>query len=304
MGNCPSQVKEKHIWQHVPIKSEIRARLQSASPSTRWTELDDVKKLLKGSRSCSVSPTRSPSNTLPIPKKASVETRTGLEVSQSVSGQYDTTVLSSALPSYMWTGTLPSGSYHTNPNNLSPTASPSSMTGQRSRCFYRVSITLGSNVYGVQNNLASTSSTILTSTGVNSLAGTGEANPLHLTLPPCRPFVPVATSRSQNDDVLLKDYKFLLLEKENIPVKKDTELLIMSKDSGKQFTSAPSRTRGGKGMSDLLHWSSSNGFTNRSFVYRCSCLCYRLLSLEPWELPGSCASWESSLLPPTQSTKV
>ncbi|KAG6937406.1 collagen, type XVII, alpha 1, partial [Chelydra serpentina] len=29
-------------------ESEIRVRLQSASPSTRWTELDDVKRLLKG----------------------------------------------------------------------------------------------------------------------------------------------------------------------------------------------------------------------------------------------------------------
>ncbi|XP_056623114.1 putative lysozyme-like protein [Triplophysa dalaica] len=56
-------------------ESEIRARLQSASPSTRWTELDDVKRLLKGSRSGSISPPRSPTNTLPIPKKASVETR-------------------------------------------------------------------------------------------------------------------------------------------------------------------------------------------------------------------------------------
>jgi len=39
------------------------------------TELDDVKRLLKGSRSGSISPPRSPTNTLPIPKKASVDTR-------------------------------------------------------------------------------------------------------------------------------------------------------------------------------------------------------------------------------------
>lgn len=40
------------------------------------TELDDVKKLLKG-RSCSVSPTRSSnaSINLPVPKKATVETK-------------------------------------------------------------------------------------------------------------------------------------------------------------------------------------------------------------------------------------
>lgn len=39
------------------------------------TELDDVKRLLKGSRSGSISPPRSPTSTLPIPKKASVDTR-------------------------------------------------------------------------------------------------------------------------------------------------------------------------------------------------------------------------------------
>ncbi|GAA6064796.1 collagen, type XVII, alpha 1a isoform X1, partial [Tachysurus ichikawai] len=85
-------------------ESEIRARLQSASPSTRWTELDDVKKLLKG-RSSSSSPPRSPTNTLPIPKKASVDTRI-----ESHSG-YDSTILESAYNGY---------GYHTNPNNLSP----------------------------------------------------------------------------------------------------------------------------------------------------------------------------------------
>lgn len=47
------------------------------------TELDDVKRLLKGSRSASCSPTRSPSSTLPIPKKAVVETKMVTESSQS-----------------------------------------------------------------------------------------------------------------------------------------------------------------------------------------------------------------------------
>lgn len=37
--------------------------------------MDDVKRLLKGSRSASVSPTRNSSNTLPIPKKGTVETK-------------------------------------------------------------------------------------------------------------------------------------------------------------------------------------------------------------------------------------
>lgn len=47
------------------------------------TELDDVKRLLKGSRSASCSPTRSSSSTLPIPKKAVVETKMVTESSQS-----------------------------------------------------------------------------------------------------------------------------------------------------------------------------------------------------------------------------
>ncbi|GCB83742.1 hypothetical protein scyTo_0024319, partial [Scyliorhinus torazame] len=56
-------------------ESAIRARLQSASPSGQWTELGDVKRLLKSSRSASISPPRSTTNTLPYPKKAVVETK-------------------------------------------------------------------------------------------------------------------------------------------------------------------------------------------------------------------------------------
>lgn len=40
----------------------------------------------------------------------------------TVSGSYDTTILDSALPSYMWTSTLPAGSsmggYHNNMNGM------------------------------------------------------------------------------------------------------------------------------------------------------------------------------------------
>uniref|UniRef100_A0A3B3XZR4 Uncharacterized protein n=1 Tax=Poecilia mexicana TaxID=48701 RepID=A0A3B3XZR4_9TELE len=71
-------------------ESEIRARLQSASPSAgRWAELEDVKKLLKG-RSSSVSPTRSSASvTLPVPKKASVETKTVSVATQSASTLFE-----------------------------------------------------------------------------------------------------------------------------------------------------------------------------------------------------------------------
>uniref|UniRef100_A0A8C4N3X8 Uncharacterized protein n=1 Tax=Eptatretus burgeri TaxID=7764 RepID=A0A8C4N3X8_EPTBU len=62
-------------------ESQIRQRLQSSSPATRWSELDDVKRLTRGSRSTSISPPRGRSSkgeanrTLPIPKKAKVEAR-------------------------------------------------------------------------------------------------------------------------------------------------------------------------------------------------------------------------------------
>lgn len=53
-------------------------------PLLAGTELDDVKKLLKG-RSSSVSPTRSSSAsvTVPVPKKATVETQTISVAAQS-----------------------------------------------------------------------------------------------------------------------------------------------------------------------------------------------------------------------------
>jgi collagen type XVII alpha len=38
---------------------------------------------------------------------------------------------------------------------------------------------------------------------------------------------------------LHKDCKFLILEKDNTPAKKEMELLIMTKDSGKVFTASP-----------------------------------------------------------------
>ncbi len=40
------------------------------------------------------------------------------------------------------------------------------------------------------------------------------------------------------DEVSGKDLKFVLIEKENAPVRKETERLVMAKDTGKQFMSA------------------------------------------------------------------
>lgn len=47
------------------------------------------------------------------------------------------------------------------------------------------------------------------------------------------------TTSVQSDDLLHKDCKFLILEKDNVPAKKEMELLIMTKDSGKVFTATP-----------------------------------------------------------------
>lgn len=46
----------------------------------------------------------------------------------------------------------------------------------------------------------------------------------------------LTATRSQAEDAYKKDYKFMVSEKENVPVKRDAEMLIMAKDSGKQFT--------------------------------------------------------------------
>lgn len=98
------------------------------------TELDDVKRLLKGSRSGSISPPRSPTNTLPIPKKASVDmrhdsqsgnthslTRTDIPVihTHSTAKSLDTSTCLSGFDGSV----LDAGfsGYYTNPNNLSYT---------------------------------------------------------------------------------------------------------------------------------------------------------------------------------------
>uniref|UniRef100_A0AAQ4QEP5 COHA1 n=1 Tax=Gasterosteus aculeatus aculeatus TaxID=481459 RepID=A0AAQ4QEP5_GASAC len=410
-------------------ESEIRARLQSASPSaSRWTELDDVKKLLKG-RSCSVSPTRSSSAsvTLPVPKKASVETKTISVASQSgltsfgsgvrsagfqtidtsgffdtgltseqfdsgvkpghydvtlksgqhdtgvksghygvglksgqydtgvksgqydtslKSGQYDTTVrsaqydtgvrsaqydtgvrsaqydtgvrsalydtsvrsaqydtgvrsaqydtgvrsaqydtgvrsaqydtgvrsvqydtsvrsgqydtLDATLPTFSWsTTTLPSASttviagntsssyaYQGGTNNMAGGTSPVGLTSPSSL-----------SVYGFQNNLASTSPSVLTTSGGNvhaTVGGYGVQKNLSNGGGGVVSSGVSTTTRSQADDSYKKDYKFLVSDKENAPVKRDAEMLILAKDSGKHFTSSSVQMGGGSISGDSM----------------------------------------------------
>lgn len=55
----------------------------------------------------------------------------------------------------------------------------------------------------------------------------------------------LSATRSQTEDAYKKDYKFVIADKENVPAKRDTEMLILAKDSGKQFTSSSGGQIGG-----------------------------------------------------------
>uniref|UniRef100_A0A8C8A0W2 Uncharacterized protein n=1 Tax=Oryzias sinensis TaxID=183150 RepID=A0A8C8A0W2_9TELE len=212
-------------------ESEIRARLQSASPPARWTELDDVKRLLRGNRSTSTSPPQSPNNTLPIPKKASVETRT---LSDSSPDQYNG----------MWSGDAGVGGYgyNTNPNNFSTTAPLYQSGVQNNLTLGSPSVNTGlpasgsAPVYGVQNNLGGTSQPVYFPPGSGPQIVYGvQKNVSGSSSSAARP------SSSANHEALGKDSNFVLIEKENAPIKKETERLVMDKDTGKQFmTAAPS----------------------------------------------------------------
>ena len=79
---------------------------------------------------------------------------------------------------------------------------------------------------------------------------------------------------SQGDDILRKDCKFLLLEKENAPAKKEMELLIMTKDSGKVFSASTTGLNGGNffssGHVDMLRaekWKLITGGVQSSGHY-------------------------------------
>ena len=57
--------------------------------------------------------------------------------------------------------------------------------------------------------------------------------------------ITVRPSSPINDESPGKDFKFVLIEKENAPVKKETERLVMTKDTGKQFMSTAHATTSG-----------------------------------------------------------
>ncbi|XP_055503110.1 collagen alpha-1(XVII) chain-like [Leucoraja erinacea] len=240
-------------------ESAIRARLQSASPNGRWTELEDVKRLLKGSRSASTSPPRSAPSTLPYPKKAVVETKMVTANSQSVSGRYDTALVDSALPTYNWTSTVPPGSSSVGlreyRNNLATTGMQMyNTTGSTSVTAHNVhknkaaspsAASVGMTtvtVQGLPNNLVANS---------NPLAGMAQTVGTHTQVLGVQKNQvsnsTVGTSGNSStamalgtDGMLDKDYRFVLLDKEKAPSTREAQLLIMAKDSGKLFTTVSS----------------------------------------------------------------
>uniref|UniRef100_A0A3P9DRR9 Uncharacterized protein n=1 Tax=Maylandia zebra TaxID=106582 RepID=A0A3P9DRR9_9CICH len=99
-------------------------------------------------------------------------------------------------------------------------------------------------VYGFQNNLAPTSASVLTTRyGVQKNVTNGGSG--------ISTGVSTAT-RSQTDDAYKKDYKFVVSEKENVPAKRETDMLILAKDTGKQFTSSGIHVGGGSLSGDSI----------------------------------------------------
>ncbi|KAI3362716.1 hypothetical protein L3Q82_001780 [Scortum barcoo] len=193
------------------------------------------------------------------------------------SGQYDT--LDATLPTFSWsTSTLPSTSttvvagnsssytYQMGTNNMgggsSPIGltSPSSLSGE-TELLLNMTCEMcsclqwfGLYFYGFQNNLAPTSASVLTTSGANvnaNLGGYGVQKNLSNGGGVVSTGVST-TTRSQADDTYKKDYKFLISEKENVPAKRDTDVLILAKDSGKQFTSTSGQIGGGSLSGDSI----------------------------------------------------
>uniref|UniRef100_A0A8C5CZW2 Collagen alpha-1(XVII) chain-like n=2 Tax=Gouania willdenowi TaxID=441366 RepID=A0A8C5CZW2_GOUWI len=211
-------------------ESEIRTRLQSASPTACWTELDDVKRLLRGKHSSSSSPTTSPSNTLPIPRKVTLETRSPSE--SCTTDQFGS----------VWSGAV-SGSYGYSTNNNLPSTSLYHSGVQNNLALgsptVNGSLSVGGSApfYGVQNNLSNSGVALISPTALNTPTGYGvQKNVSVLSSSTVRP------SSSGNDEV--SDLKLLTLEKDNVAVRKESERLVMSKDTGKTFMSAAPATIG------------------------------------------------------------
>ena len=105
--------------------------------------------------------------------------------------------------------------------------------------------------YGVQKNVSSGGGGVV-STGVSSKSTDDLGKSYHLQNNgqilkwwSSLSFLLSSATRSQTEDAYKKDYKFLISEKENVAAKRDAEMLILAKDSGKQFTTTTTTSGGG-----------------------------------------------------------
>lgn len=89
-----------------------------------------------------------------------------------------------------------------------------------------------------------------------------------LFVPTVRPGSPI------KDEFSSKDFKFVLVEKENAPVKKETEGRSMAKDTGKTFMSAGSLSLMGI---NHHHYYYVTPFTSLFTAIQDLCLCFRWL---------------------------
>uniref|UniRef100_A0A452VGI2 Uncharacterized protein n=1 Tax=Ursus maritimus TaxID=29073 RepID=A0A452VGI2_URSMA len=144
------------------------------------------------------------------------------------------------------TNAYSAGSVFGVPNNMascSPTLHPgvsSCSSGQSTLSPWPCSLS-GSFLaaWGVKKNLPQSPAAV--STGVSTSAA--------------------CTTNVQSDDLLHKDCKFLILEKDNTPAKKEMELLIMTKDSGKVFTASPASIAATSFSDDTLKKEKQAAYT-------------------------------------------
>ncbi|CAL8297406.1 unnamed protein product [Merluccius merluccius] len=175
---------------------------------------------------------------------------------------YDSATLdASALPMFTWstnalltspaaaaTATATSPASPASPNMAAATGSSSSYAYQSSSSTNNMGgaapITGPSSlsVYGFQNNLGPAAGSVLTTSGANASASTGgygvQKNVSNSGGLLSTGVSATTRGRVEADESYKKDFKYLILDKENVVGNKDTEVLILAKDSGKHFTSS------------------------------------------------------------------
>lgn len=73
-----------------------------------------------------------------------------------------------------------------------------------------------------------------------------------------------SASRSQMDETYKREQKFLISDKENVSAKRDTETLLLAKDSGKHFSRG--LHLGGQSNHTALFWTTYSCFAKTDFL--------------------------------------